>query len=56
MDKVQKHNSFNTITPSSESYRKKVPLISLEDGTAVRVKTASGLGGGGGHLISYSEI
>jgi hypothetical protein len=22
MDKVQKHNSFNTNTPSSESYRK----------------------------------
>jgi len=25
MDKVQKHNSFNTNTPSSESYRNWVP-------------------------------
>jgi len=24
MDKVQKHNSFNTNTPSSESYRNKL--------------------------------
>jgi len=33
MDKVQKHNSFNTNTPSSESYRKQLstspPLLTL---------------------------
>jgi hypothetical protein len=27
MDKVQKHNSFNTNTPSSESYRKNTENI-----------------------------
>jgi hypothetical protein len=27
MDKVQKHNSFNTNTPSSESYRKYLPKL-----------------------------
>jgi len=27
MDKVQKHNSFNTITPSSESYRNYLPNL-----------------------------
>jgi len=26
MDKVQKHNSFNTNTPSSESYRNHRPI------------------------------
>jgi hypothetical protein len=40
MDKVQKHNSFNTDTPSSESYRNylsnfKLPTITNADMTAV---------------------
>jgi len=29
MDKVQKHNSFNTNTPSSESYRNYTPFLLL---------------------------
>jgi len=29
MDKVQKHNSFNTNTPSSESYRNYLSITSV---------------------------
>jgi hypothetical protein len=31
MDKVQKHNSFNTNTPSSESYRNQTPVCLARD-------------------------
>jgi len=36
MDKVQKHNSFNTNTPSSESYRNHFKLDTLSLRLGVR--------------------
>jgi len=46
MDKVQKHNSFNTNTPSSESYREKsclkttqITVQFLIDGYTMRIFT-----------------
>jgi hypothetical protein len=31
MDKVQKHNSFNTNTPSSESYRNYINILLVKN-------------------------
>jgi hypothetical protein len=40
MDKVQKHNSFNTNTPSSESYKNDLCLIMLTDCVKEKIKSA----------------
>jgi hypothetical protein len=34
MDKVQKHNSFNTNTPSSESYKNYIEMVYMLSDTA----------------------
>jgi hypothetical protein len=47
MDKVQKHNSFNTNTPSSESYKNYLKSLRLYD-----PYYSSEAGGGGGLIVS----